>query len=381
MLEHFLILGMEKVDITIVGAGVIGLAVAWELSKVYKDILVIEKNFSFGQETSSRNSEVIHAGIYYPKDSLKARTCIEGRQLLYEFCSKNNIAHKKTGKLIVAIDENEVEDLEELFRQGLENGVDDLKILSRNEIKTLEPNVEANAAIYSPSTGILDSHNFMKNLLLQFESRGGLIAYNTELTGMDKVKAGFKVTVKDAREGNFEFLTGIFINCAGLNSDKVAQMAGIKNEDYKLKYCKGDYFRVGNNKARFISRLIYPVPKEDRVGLGIHATLDLARGLRLGPDDEYVDRIDYDVDASKQKIFYESTHKFLPFIELEDLSPDIVGIRPKLQSPDDDFRDFIIKEESEKGLLGFINLIGIESPGLMSCLFTAKMVKEIIKFK
>ena len=370
---------MEKIDIVVVGAGVVGLAVALELSKANKEVFVIEKNSSFGQETSSRNSEVIHAGIYYPKDSLKAKTCVEGKRLLYEFCSLNNIAHKKIGKLIVAIENNEIKDLEILFKQGLENGVEDLEFLSKNQIKNLEPNVEAEAAIYSPSTGILDSHTFMKNLVFQFESQQGQIAYNTELKAIDKVKEGFKVSVEDKREGSFKFLARIFINCAGLNSDKVAQMIGIDKPDYRLKYCKGDYFRVHNNKARFISKLVYPVPKEDRAGLGIHATLDLAGGLRLGPDDEYVDKIDYNINASKAKSFYESARKFLPFIELEDLQPDTAGIRPKLQGPHEDFRDFIIKEETDLGLSGFINLIGIESPGLTSSLSIARIVKDIVK--
>lgn len=296
---------MEELNITIVGVGVIGLAIATELSKVYKDILVIEKNLSFGQETSSRNSEVIHAGIYYPKDSLKAKTCVEGGNLLYEFCAKNNISHRKIEKLIVAIDAKEVLELENLFKQGLVNGVEDLQLLSCQEIEKLEPYVEALAAIHSPSTGILDTHGFMQNLVQQFKGRGGLIAYNTQLTGIDRKKDGFEVTIEDKREGLFKFFTHVFINAVGLNSDKVAKMLGLRKDEYKLKYCKGDYFRVSQNKAKFINRLVYPVPKKDRLGLGIHATLDLVGSLRLGPDDEYIDKLDYNVDASKGKIFYE----------------------------------------------------------------------------
>lgn len=355
-----------------------GLSIAAELSKDYKDIFVIEKNSTFGQETSSRNSEVIHSGIYYPKDSLKTKTCIEGREMLYEFCSKNNIPHKKIGKLIVAINGDEAKDLEELLEQGLENGVRDLRLLSQDEIKKLEPNIKAEAAIYSPSTGILDSHSLMKSLLSQFEGYGGQIAYNTELTGIDKVKEGFEITIEDKNGGPFNFFTKVFINCAGLNSDKVSSMAGLAKNEYKLKYCKGDYFRVNNNKAKFISRLIYPVPKKYGRGLGMHATLDLAGGLRLGPDDEYVERIDYAVDGSKQKIFYESARQFLPFLEYEDLSADMAGIRPKLQGPQDGFRDFIIKDEIDNGLPGFINLIGIESPGLTSALAIARLVKNML---
>jgi len=369
---------MEKVDIVVVGAGVVGLAVAAELSKVYEDIFIIEKNTTFGQETSSRNSEVIHAGIYYPKDSLKTKTCIEGKDLLYEFCLNNNIPHKKIGKLIVAMDKNETKDLEKLFQHGLENGIEDLRLLTQDEIKKLEPRIQAEEAIYSPSTGILDSHSFMKNLVLQLKTRGGNIAYNTELTGIDKTKDGFIVSVEDKKEGPFKFLSRIFINCAGLNSDKVAGMVGLVKEEYKLKYCKGDYFRAHHNKAKYIRRLIYPVPKVDRAGLGIHATLDLGGGLRLGPDDEYVKNLDYNVDGSKKKAFYESTREFLPFIQLDDLAPDTAGIRPKLQGPKESFRDFIIKDETDNGLEGFINLIGIESPGLTSALSIARMIKNMV---
>jgi len=370
---------MEKIEITIAGAGVIGLAAALELSKNYKDIFVIEQEYLFGQGISSRNSEVIHAGIYYPKDSLKTKTCIEGRSMVYDFCTKNHIGHKRIGKLIVAINEDEVGDLEDLFEHGLENGVEDLKLLYKDEIKELEPYVEAQAAIYSPSTGIIDSHGLMKNLVSQFEINKGTIAYNTEVIGIDKARGGFEVTVKDKNKEVFKFFTRIFINSAGLNSDKIAMMVGLSKDEYKLKYCKGDYLRVHSSKARLINRLIYPVPKKAGAGLGIHATLDLAGGLRLGPDDEYVEKIDYNIDASKMKIFYESIRPFLPFISLEDINPDMAGIRPKLQGPGEDFRDFIIKHESNDGLLGFINLIGIESPGLTSAFSIARIVKAIVR--
>jgi len=369
---------MEKLEITIVGAGVVGLAVALELSKNYKDIFVIEQESSFGRGISSRNSEVIHAGIYYPQDSLKARTCTEGQRMIYDFCTKNNVAHKKIGKLIVAINEKEIKDLEVLFKHGLDNGVEDLRLLSKGEIKKLEPCVEAEAAIYSPSTGILDSHGLMKNLVSQLESNNGTVVYNTEMIGIDKAKGGFEVTVEDKREGAFKFFTRIFINSAGLNSDKVAKMIGLAKDEYKLKYCKGDYLRVHPSKAKSINGLVYPVPKNASVGLGIHATPDLAGSLRLGPDDEYVEGINYNVDASKIKLFYESVKGFLPFINSEDLSQDMAGIRPKLQGPGEDFRDFIIREEAHNGFPGFINLIGIESPGLTSSFSIARMVKKMV---
>lgn len=368
---------MEKTDITVVGAGVIGLAVAAELSKTHKNIFVLERNISFGRETSSRNSEVIHAGIYYPPYSLKAKACVEGRGLLYEFCSSCDIPFRKTGKLIVATSQEEVKGLQSLFEQGRENGVRDLEIIAAKEVKKLEPHVNALAAIYSPSTGILDSHALMEGLVLQFKARGGLIAYGTELTGIDKAGPGYKVTVNDSSRQQFEFQTGVLINCAGLSSDKVSAMAGVSRPEYKLKYCKGDYFRVGNRPG-YLSRLIYPVPVKKGAGLGIHATLDLAGSLRLGPDDEYVDKIDYSLDESKRRLFYESAAKYLDFIRLEDISPDTSGIRPKLQGPGEDFRDFVIKEEADAGLEGFINLIGIESPGLTACLSIARAVSRMV---
>lgn len=370
---------MEKVDITIVGAGAIGLAVAAELSHNYRDIFVIEKNSTFGQETSSRNSEVIHAGIYYPPSSQKTKTCIEGKHLLYEFCAAHNIHYQRMGKLIVAIDSGEEKDLEELFRHGLKNGVTDLKLIFRSEIKKIEPYINAKAAIYSPSTGIIDSHRFMQTLVWQFKGRGGQIAYNTELIGVEKTKDGFKLVVKDKEGENFKFFSRILINCAGLNSGEIAAMAGLVKSEYKLKYCKGDYFRVQPNKAKFITHLVYPVPKKDHAGLGIHATLDLAGALRLGPDDEYVDKINYDVNPDKRNFFYEGVSKFLSFIEPQDIYPDMAGIRPKLQGPGEGFRDFIIRDETDNSLSGFINLIGIESPGLTGSLSIARLIRRMIK--
>lgn len=370
---------MGKIEIAIAGGGVVGLAIALELSKKYQDVFVLEKESSFGQGISSRNSEVIHAGIYHPKGSLKTKTCVEGRNLLYEFCEKNGIGCRKIGKLIVATEEKEIEDLNNLFRRGLENGAGDLKLLSKSEIKKLEPQVKALAAIYSPSTGIVDSHGLMKKLAAQFKSNNGDIACNTEVAGIEKIEGSFKITVKDEKGESFDFFSRIFINAAGLDSEKVASLIGLSKNEYRLKYSKGDYLRVHSSKARLINRLVYPVPKKTGAGLGIHATLDLAGGLRLGPDDEYVKKISYEVDASKIKIFHEDIRSFLPFIRLEDLSQDTAGIRPKLQGPGEPFRDFIIKNEINDGFPGFINLIGIESPGLTGSLSIARIVKKLVE--
>ncbi len=368
---------MEQVKITIVGAGAIGLAVASELSKDYSDIVLIERNSSFGEEASSRNSEIIHAGIYYPRDSLKARLCVEGRRLLYTYCNQNSIGHKKVGKLIVAVNSSEEKTLKALLERGLGNGVSDLTLLSGQEVKRLEPHINALAAVYSPSTGIVDSHSLMKQLEYESQGRGVHIAYKTTLEAVEKSNHSFKVSVRDEREGVFNFITEVFINAAGLCSDRVAGMAGINNPGYSLKYCKGNYFRVHSSKAKLVKYLVYPVPSE--AGLGIHTVPDLNGGLKLGPDAEYIDKIDYNVDESKGELFYESVRPFLPFIELDDLSPDMAGIRAKLQGPDEGFRDFLIREEKDKGLAGFINLIGIDSPGLTCALSIAQEVKNIVK--
>ena len=368
---------MEKAKITIVGAGVIGLAIAQELSETFRDIFMIEKNPSFGQETSSRNSEVIHSGMHYTRSSLKHSRCVEGNTLLYEFCVKHNVAFKKLGKLTVASDKNEIRSLELLFQRGTENGVEGLALLSKDEIKKIEPNIKAEAAIYSPSTGIIDSHGFMKVLARKFLAQNGAIVYQTEVTGLEAVRGGFIVTSKTNRDV-FKFFTDIVINCAGLSSDRIAAMAAPLRKEYELKYCKGDYFRVSAAKAKLVNRLVYPVPRENDAGLGIHATPDLSGGLRLGPDSEYINRenLTYDVDLSKKTKFYKSAHTFLPFLFPEDLSPDTAGIRPKLQGQGETFRDFLIEEESRSR--GLINLIGIESPGFTSALSIARMVKKIV---
>jgi L-2-hydroxyglutarate oxidase LhgO len=219
----------------------------------------------------------------------------------------------------------------------------------------------------------------MRELEMRARQRHVQFAYNTEVTAIAAEGAGFAVTVLDKPDGNFTFSSRVVINAAGLFSDKISAMAGVAGDGYKLKYCKGDYCRVHNNKGRFISHLVYPVPRKEHSGcLGVHATLDLSGSLRLGPDAEYVSAIDYNVSEGKCKVFYESVRSFLPFISLEDITVDSSGMRPKLQGPNEGFRDFIIRDESDKGLYGFINLVGIESPGLTASLAIALMVKRMV---
>ncbi len=367
---------MEKVQITIIGAGVIGLSIARELSLSNRNIIIIEKNFRFGQETSARNSEVIHSGIYYPQDSLKAKLCLEGKYLLYEFCKKYNIPNKNIGKLIVGTNDDEIKQLEQLFKQGRKNGVMDLEMLSQKQIKEIEPQITAKSAIYSPLSGIIDSHYFMNCLMTQAKDRGVDIIYNTEVKGVEKDKQEYKITVCNTQGEQYNFKTEILINCAGLGCDRIAEMVGIniEKENYKLKYCKGDYFRLKNKNM--VKKLIYPVPETTH--LGIHITPDMQGEIRLGPDATYTDKIEYSVDEGKREIFFESVKKFLPKVKRDDLYPDTAGIRPKLQGEKDTFRDFIILNEKEKGYPNFINLIGIDSPGLTCAMSIARYVKELI---
>jgi len=368
---------LAEIDVAIIGAGVIGLATAREIAQGQKEVFVFEKNGTFGLETSSRNSEVIHAGIYYPEDSLKAKLCVEGKNLLYRLCDKNNITHKKSGKIIVAADENEMSWLEELHQQGKRNGVDDLVLLSRTEVKKLEPNVEARAGLLSPSSGILDSHSLLKFLYDQAREKGAEFVFDTEVIGIERSGTKYKVEIKD-RDGVSAFVAHTVVNCAGLNSARIAQLVGIDiaRAGYRLHYCKGEYFSLASKYRNLVSRPIYPTPEQ--AGHGIHWRQTLDGRVLLGPSADYVDSIDYAVDDMHKQHFYDSVKGFLPFVELEDLSPESAGIRPKLQGPGEDFRDFVITHEEKAGFQGLINLIGIESPGLTAALAIARYVDRMM---
>lgn len=366
-------------DITIVGAGVIGLAIAEELSSQCKNLYLLERHPSFGQETSSRNSEVVHAGIYYPEKSFKARFSAEGNNLLSDYCTRYDIPFRRTGKLIIATDENEVAALEPLRRKALANGVI-LETLDRERISSLQPDINAIKALYSPSTGIIDSHSLMKQFETNTLKNGGNIVYSSEVCGIRKINDGFEVIVKNPDGSMFSFSTGILINSAGLAADKIAAMAGIYDEDLKIVFCKGEYFRVSRQAGRKLKMLVYPVPHPQMEGIGVHVTIDIAGGVRLGPDVQYLKSNVYDYTSSdeKKEQFFRSAVKFLPFLKFEDLSPDMSGIRPKIQKPNEPQKDFYIREESVRGLPGLINLIGMESPGLTSCISIAKYISRMI---
>ncbi|MFA6378901.1 MAG: NAD(P)/FAD-dependent oxidoreductase [Candidatus Omnitrophota bacterium] len=369
---------MEKINITVIGAGVCGLAIAFELSQEYDDILVVERHDSFGRETSSRNSEVIHAGLYYPKDSLKAKLCIEGKKLLYAFCAKNKIPHKNIGKLLVACNSEEAEKLGSIKNNAAESGVNNLRFLTKDELRALEPDVQAQESLWCPDTGIVDSHQLMKSFCEQSQRLGAEIGFGIEVVGIVKKGHGYEVTVKEPGGELFSFETKFLINAAGLQADHVAQLAGFNIDalGYKLHYNKGQYFRISDPKKFSITHPVYP--PASKTDLGIHITPDLAGGLRLGPDAHYAKEIDYTIDDNDKQTFVESVSRFLKSLTLEDLVADTAGMRAKLQAPGTDFSDFVIEEETKKGFKNFINLIGIESPGLTASLAIAQRVKRFL---
>jgi len=366
-------------DITIIGAGVVGLAIAEKMTEEFKNVFLIEKHLTFGQETSSRNSEVIHAGIYYPKGSLKALLCVEGKNLLYDYCKKYDIPFKSCGKLIVATNEHEISVIEGIHQTALKNGVD-LIVMEMDQIADLEPNIFALKALFSPTTGIVDSHALMKRYETNTINNGGQIVYGSEVTGINHINNGYEITLHGSDGSVDKFTSEIVINSAGLTSDKISEMAGMKDENLKIMFCKGEYFRINPPKNKLINRLIYPVPHPNMEGIGIHVTIDMGGGVKLGPDVKYLNSnvYDYSLTPSKQAAFFVSAKKFLPFLEYDDIATEMAGIRPKIQKPGEPIRDFYIKEETKRGCPGFINLIGMESPGLTSSIAIANYVKNFV---
>lgn len=370
----------NKVDITIVGAGIVGLAIASELASPDKEIFVLEKNATFGAEQSSRNSEVIHAGIYYEKGSLKAKLCSEGNRLIYQLCEKYGIAYKKCGKIIVSTNIAEDEKFWQIYNQGLENGLQ-LEILSRKKMKLIEPELEGISAFLSPDTGVIDSYGLMKFFLNCALDKGVHIAFKAEVTNLEAISGGYKVTVANG-DDQFSFVTRVLINSAGLSSDMIAQRAGVDiiKSQYKINWCKGEYYSVKGRKNKQINQLVYPVPMD--ISVGVHLCFDTDWRLRIGPLFYYVDRLDYSTDYShKQEIIGSSMLKAMPFIEPQDIAPESSGIMAMLQGKGEGFRDFVIRRETDKGLPNLIDLIGIESPGLTSspaiALYVSQLVKEI----
>ena len=365
----------ERADTVIIGAGVIGLAIARALARAGRDVIVLERNARIGEEISARNSEVIHAGIYYPQASLKARLCVRGRNLLYEYCAEKGILHARCGKLIVAIDDEQIETLEALRERALTNGVDDIERLTTREIGQREPAVVCTAGIYSPSTGIVDSHGFMVALRGDIEGAGGSIAMLSEFTHGEITPAGFHLQI-EADDERTEIVADAVINCAGLSASSVAHaLEGLDGQTIpSTRFAKGNYFVLQGQNP--FNGLIYPLPEPG--GLGVHVTLDLAGSARFGPDVEWIDQIDYAVDPERAQAFYAAIRSYWPDLPDDSLVPGYSGVRPKLIGPGDPPADFVISGPADHGVPGLVNLFGIESPGLTSALSIAEHVADLL---
>ena len=360
----------EQVDTVVIGAGVVGLAVARALALQGREVMVLEAADAFGTGTSARNSEVIHAGIYYPAGSLKARLCVQGKQMLYDYCAERGIAHQRCGKLIVATSADQVDELRAIQQRAAANGVHDLRLLTRAEAQALEPSLQCHAALLSPSTGIVDSHGLMLSLLGDLEQAGGLLAANSEVKSLaaleDKAQAAIKMEVFGGEEST-ELIARQVVNAAGLHAPALAaRTQGLDPRHVpQAHFAKGNYFTL-SGRAPF-SRLIYPVPEPG--GLGVHLTLDLGGQAKFGPDVQWVDSPhDLEVDAARGNAFYAEVRRYWPELRDGALQPGYAGIRPKISAPGEPAADFVIQGPREHGVPGLVNLFGIESPGLTSCL-------------
>jgi L-2-hydroxyglutarate oxidase LhgO len=354
----------------VIGAGVVGLAIARELAMAGREVIMLEAAGMIGTETSSRNSEVIHAGIYYPTGSLKARSCVAGKHLLYGYCAERGIPHRRCGKLIVATSENQRATLEQIRAKARANGVDDLRWLERAEVRTLEPEVACVAALFSPSTGIIDSHGLMLAYRGDAEDHGAMIAFHAPVSGGRLREDGIALSV--GGDEPMELCARSVVNSAGLHAPAVAQsLVGLRPEAIPPAYlAKGNYYTLSG--ARPFSHLVYPVP--EAAGLGIHVTIDLAGQVRFGPDVEWIEEVDYDVDPARADAFYEAIRQYYPALKDGAIEPGYAGIRPKISPKGTQAADFVIQGPREHGVPGLVNLFAIESPGLTSSLVLAQEV-------
>jgi L-2-hydroxyglutarate oxidase LhgO len=357
---------VEKLDAVVIGAGVVGLAVARELALAGREVVILDGEDAIGTHTSSRNSEVIHAGIYYPKGSLKARSCVQGKELLYEYCVSHGVPHRRCGKLIVATDEKQLDELKGIQAKAHANGVTDVVWMTRQQALALEPELQCVAALYSPSTGIIDSHALMLAYLGDAEAKGAMLALKSPLEKCEVVADGF--VLQESIHAK------ILVNSAGLKAPSVAKAM----KGYPAAKAPGEFYAKGNyyslNRKNPFSRLVYPVPEPG--GLGVHVTLDLAGQARFGPDVEWVDRIAYDVDPKRAERFYAAIRRYWPGLPDASLSPGYAGIRPKTAGPKEPAPDFEIQGPRRHGVPGLVHLFGIESPGLTASLALAGMVLE-----
>jgi L-2-hydroxyglutarate oxidase LhgO len=368
---------METLDCTVIGAGVVGLAIARALALAGREVVVLEAADSIGTGISSRNSEVIHAGLYYAAGSLKSRLCIKGRDLLYAYCADRGVPHRKLGKLVVATDESQLPALTALQSSALANGAGDLPWLSREDALSLEPALSCVAALLSPNSGIIDSHALMLSLLGDLEAAGGMLITNTPVLSGTPVAGGIDLSVGGIDPTRIR--TKSLILAAGLDSQRIARsITGMPAAAIPPLYlAKGCYFGL-SGKAPF-SRLIYPLPEANTAGLGTHITLDMNGRGRFGPDVEWVDTIDYHVSPDRAAPFYAAIRRYWPDLPDGALFPDYAGIRPKLSAPGAPAMDFCIKGARDHGLAGLVALYGIESPGLTASLALADHVAAYLK--
>lgn len=359
-----------EIDWVVIGAGVVGAACARALTETGASVIVLDREAAAGHGTTSRNSGVIHASIYYPKGSLKNVLCLRGQELLYDWCGKSGVPHVKCGKVITAFDQSEVPLLEKLFANAKDCGARELEMVNGDRLRELEPASLGVAAIWSPTTGIVDGEAMTKSLLAACESASGGfdVIFNADVRAIERASDHWVV---ETTRGPIR-ATGV-VNAAGLYADEIARMA--RAGDYKIHPCRGDYFKL--KSAHKFKRLVYPMKKPGSAGLGIHVTIDLAGGVRLGPDAEFIDRKD-DFSPREDKIdkFHQSASKLIPGLRREDLFYDMVGIRPKLRAPhESEEKDFVISEDAPR----FVNLVGIESPGLTASLAIAERVAAIAR--
>ena len=363
----------EAVDTIVIGAGVVGLAVARALAVHGREVMLLEAAESFGTGTSARNSEVIHAGIYYPQGSLKARLCVHGRQLLYDYCAERGVEHRRCGKLIVATSAAQLDELRTIQGCAAANGVADLQWLTREQALVLEPRLECQAALLSPSTGIVDSHGLMLSLLGDAEHAGAMLVTQAEVVALDASAGGIRVSTADGTQ----LQARLVVNAAGPHAPLLATRT--RGLDPRLVprayFAKGSYFSLGG-RAPF-RHLVYPVPEPG--GLGVHLTLDLGGQAKFGPDVEWVASADdLQVDPARGGAFYDEVRKYWPDLADGALQPGYAGIRPKISGPGEPAADFVIQGLRVHGIAGLVNLFGIESPGLTSCLALAEAVLEVV---